>query len=254
MKFQYLIPLALGIVGATWAVPSFAQQDNIRSYSRADRSKYESPQNFAFEIRFGPYRPEVDEEFGSAKPYETAFGTDRNFYFGLEFDWQAIRIPWFGSFGPGVGWGYTQKSANAKESATGSPSGDETSLSIMPMYAVGVLRIDVLARDVGIPIVGYGKAGLGLGLWSAGNGGGTANRDGMVGRGRSWGTHLALGAMLLLDAFDEASAVTMDNASGINNSYFFFEWMRNNLDGMLESKPQLHVGTNTWVLGLAMEL
>lgn len=53
---------------------------------------------------------------------------------------------------------------------------------------------------------------------------------------------------------DSAAAAQADEDTGINNSYIFLEWMRNNLDGMIESKPQMHVGTSTWVLGLAVEM
>jgi hypothetical protein len=231
-----------------------AQNIGTSRWDRADRPRFETPQNFAVEVRFGPYRPEVDEQFGGSGPYKKAFGDGKSVYFGLEVDWQALRIPYVGTFGPGISWGTTTKSAPAKISKSTKDSAEDTYFSVQPMYAVGVLRVDVLAREVGIPIVPYGKFGLGYAIWGTGTDAGVSTRDGVVGKGRTWGTHLALGGMIQLDFIDTAAAAQADEDTGINNSYIFLEWMRNNLDGMIESKPQMHVGTSTWVLGLAVEM
>ncbi len=215
----------------------------------------ESPQRFALELRFGPYRPDIDSDFDTATPYDTVFGGDRRLYLGLELDWQALRIPGVGTLGPGLSVGYTHMSANAKLSSTGADSAEQTTLSIMPMYAVGVLRVDVLARETAIPLVPYAKAGLGYGLWWAANDTGTSTVDGVKGRGATAGTHWALGGMFLLDAIDPRASVQLDNETGVNNSYFYFEWMRSNLDGFGDSThSKLRVGTSTWVMGLALEM
>jgi hypothetical protein len=58
--------------------------------------------------------------------------------------------------------------------------------------------------------------------------------------------------MLLLDFFDPDAALEVDNSVGVNNSYFFIEWYVSKLDGFDGSKMQ--VGTNTWMLGLALEI
>lgn len=219
------------------------------SWRRGARAA-ESPQRFAFEIRVGPYTPKIDDEFPVEKPYETVFGTDSRVLFGLELDWQILRIPRIGSFGPGIGWGYTHMTGKALKIATNEPSVANTTLGIMPMYGVGVLRVDVLARETAIPLVGYGKAGIGYGLWWAGN------ELEVQERGHSWGTQFALGGMLLLDAFDEHAAIEIDNEWGINNSYFFFEWMSSNLSGFGANANHsvLQVGANTWTMGLALEM
>jgi hypothetical protein len=209
----------------------------------------ESAQRFAIELRFGPYRPAIDDPFPGQKPYERVFGSDARIGFGLELDWQLFRIPYVGTLGPGIGWGYTHMSAEALFD-TGEASAEETNLAIMPTYGVAVLRLDALARRTVVPLVAYGKAGIGYGIYWTGNEVETQRR------GHTWGTHFALGGMFLLDAIDPRSAVEIDNEWGVNNSYLFFEWMVSNLDDFKGARDPsaMHIGTNTWMLGLAFEM
>jgi hypothetical protein len=210
----------------------------------------ESPQHFALEFRFAPYTPKIDEGFSDPKPYSTVFGNGPNLFIGAEFDWQVLRIPNLGTIGPGLGAGYTQASAVARIAGTGMPSAENTSLSILPIYAAAVLRIDVFAHQIGIPLVPYGKLGLGYGLYWMGNDRGTQAQ------GHTWGKHFAFGGMFLLDPIDTQASMQLDNEFGINNSYLFFEWMIADLDGF--SRPSdrsvLQIGASTWVAGLAFEM
>jgi hypothetical protein len=254
------LALALGVGCAAFfafAPTAHAQQsDQYYRWKRHDRPMYESPQRFAVELRFGPYRPNIDDDFPGTRPFESVFGNGKGFHYGLEVDWQAFRIPYVGTLGPGLSWARTTRSANARVTGTTDQSSESTSLAIMPMSLVAVLRADVFSRSFGIPLVPYAKAGLGFGLWSTGTDQGTSTRDGVAGKGRTWGTHAAIGGMLLLDFFDRASAREIDDSIGVNHSYVFFEYMRANLDGSIleTSKPQLNIGTTTWVIGLAMEM
>jgi hypothetical protein len=226
-----------------------AQVDEASGSWRRSERPPESPQRFAFEFRVGPYTPHIDDDFPQTKPFETTFGTDQRWFIGVEFDWQLLRIPKVGTLGPGIGWGYTHMSALAKL-ADGRVSAEDTNLAIMPMYGVAVLRVDTLARETVVPLVAYGKVGIGYGLYWSGDVLGTQMK------GHTWGTQFALGGMLLLDAFDEHAAVELDNEWGINNSYFFTEWMVANLNGFGDSKngSVLNIGTNTWVIGLGLEM
>lgn len=237
-----------------FSAPAFADDAAEPSY-RSGRP-WESPQHVALELRFGPYRPDIDDDFPQAKPYETAFGDSARLYVGLELDWQALRIPYVGTLGPGIGIGYTHMNGHTRLASTGEPSAEKTSLGILPMYAVGVLRVDVLARETVIPLVAYGKAGVGHALWWTGNDlGPSRGPDGKIGRGSTSGTHFAFGGMLLLDIFEPSSAITLDNEMGINHSYLFFEWMMSNLDGFgAEPGTKMRVGTSTWIAGLAFEI
>jgi len=223
--------------------------DDLGALRYNDR-RFESPQHVAIEFRFGRYIPNVDDEFSTATPYETTFGTDNRYSVGLEVDWQLWRIPYLGTLGPGIAFQYTKSSAPSFITATGARAGEDSNLNIFPMYLTAVLRADYIARETPIPFVPYAKLGLGAALWNVTNGGGVANAGGVRGSGLSLGPQFALGGMLLLDVFDSSSAKSLDNEIGINNSYFFMEWYVSRLG----AGDQMEVGTNTWVLGLAFEI
>ena len=249
---------SLATLAAVLALAGTAQAqgtDEFGAYGGLqDKKRYESPQNVAVEIRFGPYVPNVDDELGGgATPFRDTFGDDNRYLLGVEVDWQALRIPKVGSFGPGVGIGYTKMTGRGLL-ADGTQSAQDTSLTILPMYAVGVLRVDVLAQETVVPLAAYGKLGLGWGFWWVSDGEGLAHDDsGDSGNGFSYGYQFALGAMLLLDALDQDAAVQMDASTGINNSYLFFEWYYSDLDGF-GSGEQMQIGDNTWFIGLAFEI
>lgn len=247
----------LAITAAATALAATSSAQAIELGTPATDHPYRSAQNFALELRVSPYSPQVDEEEGlNGTPFASTFGTTPRISVGLEFDWQTLRIPSVGTLGPGLGIGYTTMGADAV-TATGRPSGDTTSLSITPMWAVAVLRVDTFWRNLGFPLVPYGKAGLGYALWSASNSGGTSEaKDSsgalVSGKGGSAGTNFALGVSFALDAIDRGASRNMDNATGINNTYLFFEAYWLTLNGLGQSNA-LHVGTNTWAAGLAFE-
>lgn len=228
--------------------------DEFGPYGGKELRNQRSRQDHALEIRFGRYVPNVDDEFdGRAHPFRDTFGDDTRYLIGFEFDWQLLRIPYFGSLGPGVGFGYTQSSANAPlADGSGKRSDQETSLTVWPMYVAGVVRIDVAARELNIPIVPYGKVGLGYALWSVSSGESRARANGVEGKGVSYGWQYALGGMLQLDFLDQQSAITMDNSTGVNHSYAFVEWYVSRLDAF--GGGALQVGDNTWMAGLAFEI
>lgn len=258
MTLRSLAPLGAVAALTLFATEARAQDTNGPGYlATRDPRRFDSPQNFAFELRLGPYTPDIDSEFGGAantRPFQRTFGKGKGFHFGFELDWQALRIPYLGTFGPGVGWSRTSRTAKAFElNSTTTRSGEDTTLAIMPMYLVGVLRVDHFAREYGVPFVPYAKAGLGFALWSASISTGVVTREGVLGRGRSWGTHFAVGGAFLLDVLDPAAANSADKSLGVNNTYAYIEWMRSDLGDLIESKAQMHVGTSTWVAGLALE-
>jgi len=255
------LPL-LGLLLLAWPRAARADSSIPDTNWRQKSRPYEQPVDtqFAFEIRFAPYWAAVDDEPGlTGKPYEDTFGTDARFYFGLEFDWMPLRIPYVGMVGPGFGWGYTWASEPARlQGCTGTTeacaSEDTTSLSIMPMHLSVVLRGDELMRRTGVPIVPYAKFGPAVGVWSASKSSGdpsvTVDGKKVDGEGATWGLNLALGGMFALNWLDAASAGRLRETSGIAHVYIFGEWMDSMLNGF-GTGGQMYVGTSTFACGFA---
>jgi hypothetical protein len=252
-RARHIAPVLSSLAVFTATATAHAQGvDEFGAYGARRENRGESPQHVALEIRIGRYVPSVDSEFNGATPYQTMFGDDNRYSIGLEVDWQAMRIPYVGTLGPGFSFGYTKATASAFLTRQfPERSQEDTALRIFPMYAVAVLRADYIARNTPVPLVPYAKLGVGAALWSISNGGGTAYVGSLAGSGLSYGPQFALGGMLLLDAFDRDAAMEMDQDTGVNNAYFFLEWYVSEL-GI--GANQMHVGTNTWVLGLALEI
>jgi hypothetical protein len=245
------LPLLITAISA----PALAQTRDTSGDSALTGPRDWSPQHAAFELRFGRYVPDVDENVPGS-PFREFFGTTDRFLIGFEIDWQALRIPHFGSIGPGFGLGYTRISGTNRLPA-GSADVDasvsqSSTLSILPMYLVGVLRIDALMRDLKVPIVPYAKLGAAWALWWVNDGIGIARSDetGLKGSDISFGPQWALGGMLLLDGIDQGSAKTLDTETGVNNVYLFGEWYNSELG----SDNRMEVGTSTWMLGFALEM
>ncbi len=232
------------------------EADAIRGRARP----YESPQRFALELRFTPYRPGVDSDpnLHGATPYASTFGKNRPLMLSVEFDWQALRIPYVGTFGPGVSAGIWSKSAKASiAQAPGGPSGDDTTLAVYPMSLLAVIRFDVFNRMWKIPLVPYGKFGVGYALWRASSPDGTAratNDAGKViaGAGHTVGFEYMAGLAFDLNCLDPQSALQLDNNLGVNHTYIFGEFTGLNLNGIAQKNP-LRLGANTWTVGLAFE-
>jgi len=228
--------------------------DEFGAFGVPREGRSESPQDTAFEIRVGRYRPEIDDEFnGSATPFQTVFGNSNRYEIGAELDWQVLRIPHLGTLGPGVGWGITRFTQKAQFANGKGASGEDTRLWIMPMYLMAVARADVLPRDLKIPFVPYAKLGLGVGMWWSSDGQESASVQGRAGKGLSYGLTYAAGLMFLLDVLDPDDAKSADGMTGINNSYIFAEWFRPQLDGF-GKKDVLDIGSSSWVVGVTMEM
>jgi hypothetical protein len=218
---------------------------------------YESPQNFAFEVRVGPYHPRVDTapDVGAKGPYQSEFGDSLRWEVAVEFDWQIYRIPHLGTIGAGVSVGYTTSSAIAPlvTPVMGSTlSGESTNLTIYPTYGVAVLRVDVLSRELHVPFVPYAKAGFGLAFWRASNTGGTSSVKGVTGEGNSYGEQLAIGLALDLNFLDRRTSQGFDNATGVNHTFIFGELQDYHLTASTHGSA-LYVGNENWLMGLGFE-
>jgi hypothetical protein len=242
------------VVGA-WSGAARAD-DETGVLTTRPHPKYESSEHFMLEFRFGLYHPRVDSDpaLHGSSPYRDIFGDTANFEFAAEFDWQAYRIPHFGTIGPGFSAGITTTSATAPLAVpepSGALSAESTSLTIYPMYGVVVLRADVIDRELHVPLVPYVKAGVGWALWRASDSAGTSTAKGVVGEGTTYGTQAAVGLALDLNFLDLAAARQFDNSVGVNHTYAFFEGFWANLNGLGQAHA-LYVGAYTWSAGLAL--
>jgi hypothetical protein len=241
---------------ATWTA-SVRADDETGVLLVAGHKKFESPERFLLEVRFGLYHPRVDSAFSNGdSPYRDVFGDTANFEIAVEFDWQAYRIPHFGTIGPGFGAGYTNASALAQlvnpQPNGNNLSAETTSLTIFPMYGVVVLRADVLDRALHIPLVPYGKLGLGWALWRASDALGTSvSKSGQLGEGTTLGVHAAVGLAFDLNVLDMAAARGFDNSVGVNHTYLYFEGFWADLNGFGQAHA-LNVGAYTWSAGVAI--
>ena len=68
---------ALGVRRPTARAQTFATDASaLGGRDRRAHNRYKTPQRFAFELRFGPYTPDVDSEFDGARhPYQDYFGS-----------------------------------------------------------------------------------------------------------------------------------------------------------------------------------
>lgn len=274
MSRWWALAVAVCVAGT---VPSLAHAQTFELFGRdRSRSRHESSQNFLVELRGGPWHPAIDSEFnGRATPFRDMFGDADRVLLSAELDWQFLRINPIGSLGIGIGAGYTSASAVAPLTQNPMPAaagwqrptdGQQTSLEVIPGYAVAVFRLDVLARRTVVPLVPYVKYGVGYAYWWITNGDTLARRSlslspganasdpdlGQAATGGSLGTHFAAGLMLRLDVFEPAVQRAWDQQMGVNHSYLFAEYTRSDL-GTIGSRAQLHLGSETWNLGLAME-
>jgi hypothetical protein len=233
----FALALAAGLGGA-WAAnalwPGAARAQALEEWSEPTNPA--SPERFAVEFRFGSYRPDTGDE-----AFTRYFGEGGSFLAAFEFDYLPLRLPNLLSFGVGAGIGLTSFSGKAVD-ASGRATDEETSLSLVPMNLVAVLRVVALPRLLGIPFTFAGKLGLDMVHWSASTG------DNDDGSGLSTGLRWAVQAALELDFFEPRAARALDEEWGINHTMLFFE-----LYGSTAEGGSLPVGTGlSWAAGLGL--
>jgi hypothetical protein len=247
--------LVLGLSGA-----AHAQSDILTSAPSEEPlgHRFRSPQHFAVEVKFGPYRPDVDSEFDRGgtevrTPYKDYFGNGRHLFSALEFDWQIFHK--FGSVGAGVGVGYFSVTGTAPiANGTGLPSGDTSNFKVIPFSFSLIYRFDHFLEERDIPFVPFGKLGLDWAYWQITDGNGEIAQDSMggTGRGGTLGWHASAGLALVLDWLDPEAARDFDADLGVNHTALAFEFMHADISGLGRS-GRLHVGDTTWTLGLLLE-
>jgi hypothetical protein len=280
---------ALGAVGLL-ASRASAQMAHIPENDWRQEDRHDAlagvnqKQQFYIEVRLGAYLPtgiDNDPKLGGKTPFADVFSLDcsasplvstgsvsHRFYFGLEADYVPLRIPYVGGLGVGVGWGYTRFSNNARFTGGNTCSAETTALTIMPMYATTVLRVDELMRRTGIPIVPYGKFGVGVQYWRASNDSGAEHV--CQGKDGSWTTsacadsgatvagssgltptlHFAVGGMISLNFLEPRSTAKLGESTGVGHVYVFGELYA---DTVPLATNVLRVGNTSWAAGVAVD-
>lgn len=244
--------LLAGALGVTLlaASPAGAQVIETQGQYRG------TPQHFAFELKFGPYRPDVDSEFPASSgqhPYKDFFGTGRKLMTTMEFDWEIIRH--VGTAALGVGMGYFKETGNnLAANGSGNATEDTSSFRLIPFSLSAIYRFDLAYERFRIPLVPYGKLGFDYVYWTVTNGNGEVPTDarGGTGQGGTLGWHATVGLSLVLDVFDQGAANQFDEEMGINHTHLFFEFTHLDASG-LGASNRLHVGDTTWNAGIMFE-
>jgi hypothetical protein len=230
---------------------------SARAEDAGEGGGYASPQHFMGELKFGPYKPNIDSEFtNGAHPYEDIFGKDgTSLMIQGELDLQLWHR--FGSLGVGLASGFFTNTGHGLVTSTSQPSADEAALTIIPIELLAVYRFDVLTRWR-VPFVPYGKIGLCYYIWWMTAGGGELSSfttaDGSKtedARGGTFGWKGVLGLAFQLDVIDPDAARGMDSELGINHSYLFWEYGHTAVSGL--SGNGLHLGDNNWAAGIGFE-
>jgi hypothetical protein len=279
-----VVAAALAVVGLR-AAPALAQMAHVPETDWRQPDRHDAiqratvPANFTVEARFGPYFPDIDANVPTKKtPFNDVFGIQcsptgvatpgtagSSVSGGLEVDYTPFRIPYVGAIGPAIGWSIAQFSAPAVITGSTKCSQENTNLMIMPMHGSVVLRADELMRRTGVPLVPYGKIGIGLAYWRSSNDSGTETvcgtstdpvRCGMGqtvlahGSGLTPSVHFAVGAALALNWIQPQAAARLEQTSGVHHAYLFGEYFN---DTVTLSQAVMHVGASSWVAGMSVD-
>jgi hypothetical protein len=213
--------------------------------------------NGNFELRFGPYYPSVDSEFGGdAQPFQELFGSNGRIMGELKFD--KYVYDGHGKLGVGGTIGYTNFTGDAQITTLGggdSPDIDaETKLQLLPLRAQVFYRWDFLQQRFDVPIVPRLEAGLDWYMWRIRDGNGntaTFGEGGPKAQGATAGYHGSAGLEVNLNPIDPKSAATFDYTWGVNRTYLFalYEFAQVNDFG----GEGFNLSDQTWKVGLAFE-
>lgn len=249
---------ALSLLGAMLAADPARAQYILETPSERPGHRFRSPQRFAFELKFGPYRPDVDSEFEAGgrqlrTPYRDFFGNGHKLMSQIDVQYEFFHL--FGTAALGVGLGYFSVSGNNPLSdGSGNRSGDQSTLKIVPLSVSAIYRFDYFLELRNFPLVPYAKLGLDWAYWQITDGNDEIAADGMGGRGRggTLGWHAAAGLELVLDLFDPEAARDFDADLGVNHTAVFFEFKHADISGLGQS-GRMHVGDTNWSLGLLLQ-
>lgn len=242
-------PLLLSLLGLLVAGPAAAQVVTAEK-------EYQSPRYFYAEIKFGPYAPNIDEEFsGSDSAFHHIFGDGTDLMIHGELDWEIWKG--FGAICLGGEIGYYNNTTDAftDSGGSGSPStsttraASETGITLIPLSLLAVYRFDWLAERLRVPLVPFVKFGVNYTIWWIDIDGNTASYQGDDAEGGTFGWQFNGGLAVQLDFLEPSAAKNLDVELGINHTYIFFEFTHVGSVG----ETKLNVGDTTWSGGIAFE-
>jgi len=212
----------------------------------------ESPRDMVLELKFGPFRPAIDSEFGAGKnPYKDVMGSGNVLMSQIEYEYEVYNR--VGVVAIGAGFGYARSRGTARLS-DGKASNDSTTLHLIPLSLSAVYRFDYLAQNYRVPLVPHLKAGFDYYLWWITNSVGKVARakDGSVGQGGTFGAHVSFGLAFHMDFLSPEMAQTFDADLGVNNTYLFAEYVLAFVNDF-GSKKSFNLSSRTFLFGIAFE-
>ncbi|MEM7160324.1 MAG: MXAN_2562 family outer membrane beta-barrel protein [Myxococcota bacterium] len=229
-----------------------------------------SPQNFALEVKLGPYLPDIDRAYSGPGlgPYAAIFGETDSTGAAVDqpnavvmpvlgFDWQFFYLG--GPLGIGAQMGFFRDKADAlitvpTDESNVRSDADETVFGVVPMALLLSYRFELLADRFRVPLVPYAKGGLAYAFFWNTTGSGNLSRNSRsdVARGGVPGWQVNLGGMLRLDFIEPGTAKKLDRLTGINHTYLFGEYQISRIDNFGQGQV-LNLGAATWFAGLAIE-
>jgi hypothetical protein len=194
----------------------------------------ESPRYWSAEVGAGTYTPDIDADvpsgpLGDGKgPIGEMFGSGKGWLFRVGFS-RALSTE-YGSLEVGGQTGWSRRSARAfvdtNQVSGGAPiwerSGDTTSLNIIPTSITITYRYDQLVDK--FPLAPYVRATLERYNWWVSDSNGTR----MTGATNGWS--MTGGLALALDFFDRSLARELDNDTGVNHTFLYFDATKSSVD------------------------
>jgi hypothetical protein len=194
----------------------------------ASAAPTESRRRGSFEFGAGPYRPSIDDEFNSsAAPYDEIFGGGQPWGFRLLLA-RALYTR-HGALELGFKTGFWQDKGN-EIAEDGTRTADETALRIIPTSLTLTYRWDWLSVRYGIPFAFYGRGAFERYNWWV------TDRDETAKKGATMGWSATGGVAFLLDIVDRSMARELDNDSGVNDTWIFFDVTTDRIDDFGSSK------------------
>lgn len=230
---------AVGLAGLSAAPQAQAQDDAETPSSPFWERRDLTPARGNVEIRYGVINfadPALNDVFKG--------GTN---HLMVEFGPQFFRIAEID-----LGVGYFRKKGFTV-SGNGTPSSDETRLTMWPLSIDGTLRAHILDEQPVVPFVRYG---FDYAIWSESTDNDSGGTD--VIQGGKVGTHIGFGGQILLDIFQPRRASLLEAQSGINDTWLTIEWRSQRLDGRsapwaTNSSGGLVFDGNSFTVGLKLD-